>query len=482
MDCGCPMPSPRMRVKELLFSACLVISAIAFITKAALSMPTDDRADLPLIKSSIIAYNAEHHKKSLSDDSYRGEEGILLIRPEVARSLGLNVFINPDYLKAKELYERAEELLGKTVEAMKTQKKEKLPGEHVQEVYETAVLYNKTLKSARKHMAAYRASLTPGTDDRLNPGICSELLEKLLRECLNGASHNLREALGCFYNKCQDLDGGGAPLNPENMEFVNHVFREFLEKAEESSKESFDLDRQNQDPASHTTDYGSEWKHVVGDVGSHYVALLEPVLKDEEKAGYSVDPLLLFALIKQESDFDPRAVSDVGAVGLTQIIPETAKDLGMITIFMPEYLDEAKSFMGKERRLKRQAMALIREIANESMLESAAKARQLMQEALDLGQGWKMLYARYRQELLKENKDDRLDPVKAIKHGLRYFVTMMRMHEGDISLALAAYNAGPHRVKQYGGIPPFAETILFRNNVLGYYRDYRLKLKETGTP
>jgi soluble lytic murein transglycosylase-like protein len=482
MDFGYPMPSPRKRVKGLLFSACLVISAIALVTKAALSMPTGDWADLLLIKSSIIAYNAEDLKKSLSDDSYRGEEGILRIRPEVARSLGLNVFIDPDYLKAKELYRRAEELLGKTVEAMKAQKKQKLPGEHVQKVCETAILYNKTLESAQRHMAAYRASLTPGTDDRLNKGICSELLEKLFRECLTGASHNLREALGCFYNKCKDLDGGRASLNPQNVEFVNHVFRELLEKAGESAKKLFDLDRVNQDQEGGLrTDYGSGWKHVVGDAGSDYVALLEPVLEDEKKAGYSVDPLLIFALIRQESNFDPRAVSDVGAVGLTQIMPETAKDLGMITIFMPEYLDEAKSFMGKERRLKRQAMALIREITNESMLESAGKARQRMQESLDLGRRWKRLYTRYKQELLGEN-DDRLDPVKAIKHGLRYFATMMRMHEGDISLALAAYNAGPHRVKQYGGIPPFAETILFRNNVLGYYRDYQLKLEKTGTP
>ena len=54
----------------------------------------------------------------------------------------------------------------------------------------------------------------------------------------------------------------------------------------------------------------------------------------------------------------------------------------------------------------------------------------------------------------------------------------MKEHEGDISLALASYNAGPHRVREYHGIPPFAETVLFRNRVLEYYREYLRKAQE----
>jgi len=49
---------------------------------------------------------------------------------------------------------------------------------------------------------------------------------------------------------------------------------------------------------------------------------------------------------------------------------------------------------------------------------------------------------------------------------------MMDLQKGDISLALSSYNAGPGRVDQYGGIPPFSETVTFRNRVLRYYRDY----------
>jgi len=55
---------------------------------------------------------------------------------------------------------------------------------------------------------------------------------------------------------------------------------------------------------------------------------------------------------------------------------------------------------------------------------------------------------------------------------------MMKLQEGDISLALASYNAGPHRVKQYNGIPPFEETIDFRNKVIAYYREYRARIEE----
>ena len=52
----------------------------------------------------------------------------------------------------------------------------------------------------------------------------------------------------------------------------------------------------------------------------------------------------------------------------------------------------------------------------------------------------------------------------------------MKNQKGDISLALASYNAGPNRVKKYKGIPPYRETIRFRNRVLNYYRDYLRKL------
>ena len=52
-----------------------------------------------------------------------------------------------------------------------------------------------------------------------------------------------------------------------------------------------------------------------------------PALVDEQAASTNVDPLLLQALIRQESHFDPGAGSSAGALGLTQVIPPTARDI-----------------------------------------------------------------------------------------------------------------------------------------------------------
>ncbi|TCM85494.1 soluble lytic murein transglycosylase-like protein [Rhodovulum steppense] len=94
---------------------------------------------------------------------------------------------------------------------------------------------------------------------------------------------------------------------------------------------------------------------------------------------------LLQALIWQESRFQIGARSPAGAFGLTQIMPDTAGDLGIY----PAYYD---------------------------------------------------------------------DPWLQVTGGARYLAQMLGMFDGNIIHALAAYNAGPGRVQQYGGVPPFAET------------------------
>lgn len=50
---------------------------------------------------------------------------------------------------------------------------------------------------------------------------------------------------------------------------------------------------------------------------------------------YGVPPSLIKAIIKAESDFDPYAVSEAGACGLMQIMPETARDMGVADTFNP---------------------------------------------------------------------------------------------------------------------------------------------------
>jgi soluble lytic murein transglycosylase-like protein len=66
-----------------------------------------------------------------------------------------------------------------------------------------------------------------------------------------------------------------------------------------------------------------------------------------------------------------------------------------------------------------------------------------------------------------------LDPTQSIEGGARYLSQMMSQFGGNTSEALAAYNAGPGAVRQYGGIPPYPETQSYVSKVLGYAESYR---------
>jgi len=67
--------------------------------------------------------------------------------------------------------------------------------------------------------------------------------------------------------------------------------------------------------------------------------------------------------------------------------------------------------------------------------------------------------------------DDPLEPTDNVRGGTRYLRSMLDRY-GDLSRAIAAYNAGPTAVDHYGGIPPYRETQDYVNRVLTYYRAY----------
>lgn len=58
------------------------------------------------------------------------------------------------------------------------------------------------------------------------------------------------------------------------------------------------------------------------------------------------------------------------------------------------------------------------------------------------------------------------DPLQQLQGGARYLAQQLQTFGGNVSLALAAYNAGPGNVRKYGGIPPFTETINYVKAIL----------------
>jgi soluble lytic murein transglycosylase-like protein len=61
-----------------------------------------------------------------------------------------------------------------------------------------------------------------------------------------------------------------------------------------------------------------------------------------------------------------------------------------------------------------------------------------------------------------------LDPVQSIEGGARYLRQQLDHFGGDVTKALAAYNAGPGAVERFGGVPPYEETQNYVRRVLGY--------------
>jgi len=112
---------------------------------------------------------------------------------------------------------------------------------------------------------------------------------------------------------------------------------------------------------------------------------------------YGLDESLIHAMIRVESAGNPNAVSSKGAAGLMQLMPGTAKDMGVRNIY---------------------------------------------------------------------------DPAENIAGGTQFFAKLLDLFEGNVSLALAGYNAGPENVKKHGGIPPFKETQNYVRGVIRRWQEY----------
>jgi hypothetical protein len=68
------------------------------------------------------------------------------------------------------------------------------------------------------------------------------------------------------------------------------------------------------------------------------------------------------------------------------------------------------------------------------------------------------------------------DPAENINGGVKYLRDLIQMFEGNLELAVAAYNAGENAVIRYGRkIPPYAETVHYVPKVLGFYKKFQTR-------
>ena len=128
---------------------------------------------------------------------------------------------------------------------------------------------------------------------------------------------------------------------------------------------------------------------------------------------YDVELELVLAMVRVESNFQPNAISKSGAVGLTQLMSFTGRELGLK---VPNY--------GNPRKPTRNAQT-----------------------------------------------DERFHPRKNLEAGVKYLSRMLKMYYGNHSLALAAYNAGPGRVKR--NVPLMRQTEQHVGKVLKHYYRYK---------
>jgi soluble lytic murein transglycosylase-like protein len=137
-----------------------------------------------------------------------------------------------------------------------------------------------------------------------------------------------------------------------------------------------------------------------------------------------------------------------------------------------------KTSLSHEKKVKRRFDHIIQTAANRYEVDPALVRAIIMAESSYNPKAVSKKGAKGLMQLMPKTAEylgveDSFDPEHNIDAGVRYFKQLLKQFNGDVKLALAAYNAGGSRVRKYKGVPPFKDTQYYVKKVFEYHQRFK---------